>query len=1412
MTIAAKHLDPVVGVDIHIVQPPGPVPPLPLPHPFVGMIIDPIDYLPVVGTTVLINGLPAGVAGTGGKAVPPHIPMGGMFVKPPGMECEIFMGSATVLVQDEPLSSTGMMTLSCTDIGMPPMPRMKKASPRMSLFLPTSTVLSVPMGMPVLVGGPPTPVMMGAVMGAAGNLAGAFKKLKKVKKVQAGLEAAGKAWKKTSNAIHKAAAKVMDKAGVKSNRARRKVHDAICSVTGHPVDVATGRVFTTQVDFEIPGPIPLVWERRWDSTTSTRGPLGHGWTHAYNVALIEVDGIVAFQADDGRVVGFPQLREFQTAFDRDDKLTLTRDHRGYSVTTDAGLTYRFVALRGRHDLQSLVSITNRAGHKIEFCHDTNARLEYLIDSGGRRIQFEWSREGRITAITGPHPDDAGRRIDLVVYAYSYDGDLVEVRNALGHPEKYRYRDHLLVQETDRNGQNFYFEWGGAGADAADAKCLRTWGDGGIYDHKLTYDDDAGLTTVENSLGHKTRYFHRGGVVYKTEDALGHTTETKYGRNNEVVQETDELGRVTLYEYDERKDVTLVVGPDGSKLTLEYAPGGLPAKAVDAVGGEWAWAYDQQGRLVERTDPLGNVTRYRYAERYLVGIIDPAGGETGIAYDSAGNLNTLITPDRQITRFHHDGLGRVYAVVDPKSNTQRRHLDLLGRITQVEEPDGNVRELTYDPEGNVLHAKDKQHDVTFTYQGMGRLRSRSEAGTTVYFGYDTEEQLTSIANEHRLIYSFTLGPTGEVDEEKGFDGLLRKYERDPSGQVLRVNRPEDRFSEYAYDGAGRVIGVSHSDGTFEVYGYRPDGELTRAKNQSASVGFERDALGRVTKELQGDDWVESEYGPLGLRSHVRSSLGADQVITRNKMGDVESISAESGAFEIGFKRDELGLELERTLPGGLKSKWERDKLGRPVQHQVLKGDKALRAVGYTWEPNDRLKMVIDAIKGPTKYGHDELGNLSWAQYSDGSIDLRMPDAVGNLFRTEERVDRKYGPAGELREARGPRGVTRYFYDPEGNLVEKHAPGEEVWQYEWNGSGMLAVVRRPDGTVVEFSYDALGRRVAKKYRGQTTRWVWDGNNPLHEWVEGDVKALPDVQIVAPWTADAIVKKREAELSEHLAQGPPARGTREAPITWLFEPESFSPMAKLVGGERFSIVTDHLGTPVGMYSEAGEVVWSAGISACGELRDFEGKSPHACPFRWPGQYEDAETGLYYNRFRYYDAEVGGYVSQDPSGLAGGLRPAAYVGDPSTWVDPLGLSGKCGKELSDKELQTATDKVHGALGPGRAARSRTTTVTQSVDPSGKVVHTVTSSSGALTPAQRAASRDALGSGVRLPQHEMRTRPGKMPDASNHSEAVGARATAGHTRRVQASKSGAGHGGKACTNCAPMQQATGIRNVTGVQ
>jgi len=111
-----------------------------------------------------------------------------------------------------------------------------------------------------------------------------------------------------------------------------------------------------------------------------------------------------------------------------------------------------------------------------------------------------------------------------------------------------------------------------------------------------------------------------------------------------------------------------------------------------------------------------------------------------------------------------------------------------------------------------------------------------------------------------------------------------------------------------------------------------------------------------------------------------------------------------------------------------------------------------------------------------------------------------------------------------------------------------------------------------------------------------------------------------------------------------------------------------------------TDHAGTPKAMYHhETGEEVWSTDHETYGKTRDTKAKYSHPVtgqPFepnlRMAGQYEDFETGLYQNCYRFYDPDAGRYINQDPIGLMGGLNAYQYTPNPIGYVDPLGLSSK--------------------------------------------------------------------------------------------------------------------------------------------
>jgi RHS repeat-associated protein len=1278
MSIAAKHMDPILGVDVHIIlipTPAGPVP-TPLPNPFVGMVLDPMDYIPFIGATVVINGMKRGQAGTAGIAVVPHLPLGGPFAPPPpGNEAEIFMGSATVASDGDAQSRLGMMALSCQSIGMPCPPR-AKGQPGKSLMLPTSVVLSIPMGPLVLVGGPPTVTLMSLGMSFAMAFAGPLLAL--LRRAQRGGGRFGRAMRAIAERARAAGRRAAGALGLGDDAVRR-IDNAICTVTGHPVDVATGKVFTEKIDLTLSGPIHFEWKRIWYSTSTYDGPMGHGWHHSYDAGLYVLEDVILYRTPDGRFICFPPLKEGQEHFDRTERLTLIRTpgkYDGeYSVRAIAGTTHRFRELRkqqrqhhatdrgGHVDPREhvLTGIHAPSGQTLTFAYDASGRLSDIIDASGRLLQLSYDRNGRVTAITAPHPEEEDQRIIVVQYVYDSSGNLVQTVDALGQPTSYAYDRRLLVKETDRNGLSFYFKY-----DRHDdhAKCLRTWGDGGIYDHSLRYD--AGLTVVRDSLGFTTQHEHNGALVTRTIDAAGGVSTYEYNDHNERVKEVDPVGGVSTYAYDERGNTIATVQPDGSELRVEYESD-RPVRGRGPIGDVWQWRYDELGRLIERIDPLGHSTRFSYQGTQIAALTDGVGNTTAFEYDGSGNLIGIHAPQAISNRRRYDRLGRVTALIDAAGNEERRHYDALGRVTRIEEADANVRVLEYDGEANVLRVADAHHDVAFRYSGMGRLVSRSEAGTTVRFEYDTEEQLTAIANEHGRVYKFELGPTGYTLVEHGYDGVRKRYQRDAAGRVLAIERPSGLTTTLSYDKAGRILEFAHSDGTKEAYTYRRDGQLIGARNQSAALTFELDALGQILKETQNKHWVESRYDARGERIEVRSSKGAHQQIRVGPNGDVEEVKLPSQGYTTQHRYDALGFELQRDLPGGLRVRWQRDRLGRATAQEALHNDQVLSARGYQWDVDERLIRTIHPTRGPVQYDHDALGSLARALYSDGRVDLRMPDAVGNLFRTEQRTDRVYGPSGQLLEMHDARGTTAYRYDVEGNLIEKRTPLGDIWQYCWNGVGRLVEVIRPDGQSVRFEYDPLGRRVNKTFAGVTTYWIWDGNVPLHEWAVA-VRPAPSAA-AAPRLDDVIAtqKQRDAQLAPRSAQGPPPAGGEL--VTWQFFPDTFVPMTKVVGSDCLSVVADVSGAPIALLAADGRRAWSAELDCYGRVDRIEGER-EVCPFRWPGQYEDTETGLYYNRHRYYDPETGLHVSQDPIGLEGGIALYAYVHDPLTWNDPFGLA----------------------------------------------------------------------------------------------------------------------------------------------
>ncbi|BES85623.1 hypothetical protein PEC302110_27200 [Pectobacterium araliae] len=222
-------------------------------------------------------------------------------------------------------------------------------------------------------------------------------------------------------------------------------------------------------------------------------------------------------------------------------------------------------------------------------------------------------------------------------------------------------------------------------------------------------------------------------------------------------------------------------------------------------------------------------------------------------------------------------------------------------------------------------------------------------------------------------------------------------------------------------------------------------------------------------------------------------------------------------------------------------------------------------------------------------------------------------------------------------------THYQYDKAGRLIRKQVvqPGyrPQVWHYRWDSRNQLRVVDTPTGERWFYRYDPFGRRIGKRC-GQTRediRYLWDGDQIA------EVRHYRDNQLISRrhWVHNGwelLVQQRQ-----------------NTDGSW----------------ETDFVTSGHNGEPQAVFNPQGELRWQAPRTNLWGQRYTDNIESLDPGLAFAGQYRDSESGLCYNRFRYYDPSGGCYVSPDPIGVLGGENNYAYVQNPVCWVDPFGLAG---------------------------------------------------------------------------------------------------------------------------------------------
>lgn len=1042
--------------------------------------------------------------------------------------------------------------------------------------------------------------------------------------------------------------------------------------TGHPVDVATGELYTAETDFTMGGAIPIAWERFWISSSDQKGSLGHKWHHPLDMELVEGGDYAVLRVPYGRLVLLPRLAPGQSFYHRAEKLTAIRDSQsGWRIRMEDGLIRRMAAWPGRPGYFRLTALGDDNANQVALSYDSRGCLVNVRASDGIDYQFSLDPVGRVTEIT---KTDGNARIMLATYTYDLAGELIAVRNAGGSAQLYAYSHGLMVRETRRTGLSFYFEWDDPSLMTG-ARCIRTWGDGGIYVRDILYDTDRALTTVRNGKNNTERYFwDPRGFVTRCYSPLGAQSTARFNRFGECEISTDANGRSQRSGYDEFG--RLILFQDESDACQRFAYSSPDptdpnffnvARHIDALGHESHSTYDQRGNLISFTDPTDHTILTLRDERGLPLVVrDVEGALARYSWTRQGWLQEERSPKGGRIRYSHDGFGRVQEETVEETGTTRYRYDVHDRLVEVLTPDGRTSRMSYDADGNLIeHIDPAGHRTAWDFAGLPMPVLRTNAdGTRFRYSYDSELNLIGLQNESGEIYALEYDPDERLIGEIGFDGRRQRYYYDPAGHVIRYEDGH-RGHRLTRDPLGRLLQRQCSDGSWASYRYDAMGRMIMAENEVRRTGFVYDPRGLLLRETQGAVEIAHSLSPRGERigsmlpDGRRIGYGYDQDSCFDRL-------TFQGREVLRLLRDRMGRETQRE-GGGIGLSTDYDPQGRIEGQRGYRRrrDKPVFGRSYDYDMSGLIRQVRDIARGDRVFQYDAREQLRRVS-GGGTREVFSFDPAGNILADVESVRNASVVGGRLLM----RGDVHYRYDDAGNRVEMRRGwgGRHVYQFDYDDMNQLAEVRETAGRVhrtTRFAYDALGRRVLKHHREETAPLIaandWHGGSSPPQ-----ARLTVEESVWFLWDGDNLLAEGRGDLS-----GP----VDAFAIVYVHEPDTFRPAAQIRrhSSENEGAVllywNDHLGTPHELTNESGELVWQVALRAWGGIGRVHVERVEN-NIRFQGQYYDAETGLHYNRFRHYDPAAGCYVNQDPIGLAGGEVLARYASDPQRWVDPWGLT----------------------------------------------------------------------------------------------------------------------------------------------
>jgi len=731
-------------------------------------------------------------------------------------------------------------------------------------------------------------------------------------------------------------------------------------------------------------------------------------------------------------------------------------------------------------------------------------------------------------------------------------------------------------------------------------------------------------------------------------------------------DSNPISRSSTFTYDANGQILTIDGPrtDVADITtFEYDAQGNRTKSINALGQETLFtAYDASGRLLSMTDPNAVVTQLRYDPRGRLLTRIVAGVITTFDYDGVGQLIQITLPNNAQLNYTYDGARRLTDIEDNLGNRIRYTVDNMGNRTGedifddtstlrrsqtrvfdelsrlIESISANAQSTTfsYDANGNQTTTTDAlSRSSQSAFDALDRLISSQDADSQItQYDYDVQDNLTSVTDARGLTTTYTYD---------GLDNLLQLNSPDTNTTVYAYDAAGNRISQidargiatvFRYDALNRLITVSYPDSQFNItytydQGSNGIGRLTLLQDNSGNTGYQYDARGNLTQQTYttngtgytttytydtADNLTQMSYPSGRIVSMNRDALGRIAQMTTSTNASASSQTLVDSLSYLPF-----GPVTGYAYGNGINTTYSYDQDYRLISQNS--GNVLSQSYGF--DAVNNITTIIDsqASANDQVFGYDNLDRLTTAQGNYGNLSYSY-DAVGNRQTESQDSNNTYGYDSTTQRLTSISGAnpSSLSYDANGNLIN-----QDSTSYTYSDINRLAQATA-NGQNTNYRYNGRGERTQKITATGTIIYHYDQSGLLIAETDQNGNAIRDYAYL--------------------------NGQR---------------LALIDSTGVYYLHSNHLDTPQVITDQNQNIVWAANYEPFGEAQITTAEIENN--LRFPGQYFDEETNLYYNYFRDYDPSVGRYTQSDPIGLDGGFNTYLYGNaNPVRFIDPTG------------------------------------------------------------------------------------------------------------------------------------------------